>query len=93
MSEKMSMGVLDEGVARGGMVLDFIGAGVTVASAAGKQSISIPGGAGADIPASLRLPTTDQTIATGYSAYIVGDYEIASGTFLELASNSVLEIG
>ena len=50
------------------------------------------GGAQPDIPVTLRLPTVNETIAAGYSGIVVGDYEIAGGTFLELAANGVLEI-
>lgn len=46
MSEKISASVLDEGVAKAGLVLDFVGAGVVVTSASGKQTISISGGGG-----------------------------------------------
>lgn len=46
MSERIEVGVLDEGVARAGLVTDYVGAGVTVTSSAGKQTVSIPGGGG-----------------------------------------------
>lgn len=46
MSERISAGVLDEGVAIAGAVLDFVGAGVTVTASANKQTVSIPGGGG-----------------------------------------------
>ena len=44
MTERISAGVLDEGVAVAGAVQDFVGAGVTVTGAANRQTISIPGG-------------------------------------------------
>jgi hypothetical protein len=49
MSERISAGVLDEGIAQGGAVLDFVGAGVTVTASANKQTVSIPGGGGSGI--------------------------------------------
>lgn len=61
MSEKIAVGILDEGIARSGLVQDFTGAGVTVTSAAGKQTISIPGGGGGGGPTLVRK-TADQTI-------------------------------
>lgn len=60
MSERIAAGVLDEGIARGGSVLDFVGAGVTVTSAANKQTISIPGGGGGGL--NLLKKTADQII-------------------------------
>ena len=48
MTETMTAPVLDEGVPLGGLVFDFVGAGVTVTAAAGKVTISIPGGAGSE---------------------------------------------
>lgn len=39
-----------------------------------------------------RLPSTDETIRTGYSKIVPADYEIASGNVTELQSNGILEI-
>ena len=50
------------------------------------------GGTQPDIPVTRQSPTVSQTIAAGYSGIVVENYEIAGGTFLELAANSVLEI-
>jgi hypothetical protein len=51
------------------------------------------GGSAGDIALTLRPPTIDEIIPDNYSGYVVGDYEITSGTILELATNSVFEIG
>jgi hypothetical protein len=51
------------------------------------------GGGASDIALTLRLPSIDETIPANYSAYVVGDYEIAGGTMLELAAGGVFEIG
>ena len=59
-SERIEVGVLDEGLARAGLVLDFVGAGVSVTSAAGKQTVSIAGGGGGGAWTTL-VKTADQT--------------------------------
>jgi len=46
-----------------------------------------------DIALTRNSPTTDQLIPAGYSAYVSGFYEIASGKTLELGIDSILEIG
>lgn len=51
-----------------------------------------PAGAGA-LALSQLAPSTDQTITAGYSCYVVDNYEIAAGTFLEPAAGAVMEIG
>jgi hypothetical protein len=45
-----------------------------------------------DLVLTKRSATADQTVTAGYSAVVVGDYEIASGFFLELAADGVMEI-
>ena len=78
MSEKVFAGVLDEGVARLGLVMDFVGGGVTVTSTGGKQTVSIPGGGGGSGPTLVRK-TADQTIsATTYQD--IGDLSFALAT-------------
>ena len=57
----------------------------------GDQTWKTPAGAG-EVAMSNRLPAGTITVATGYGATVVGDYEIASGYILDLSSNSVLEI-
>jgi hypothetical protein len=42
-----------------------------------------------DIPQTLRLPTTNETIAVDTSAVVVGDYAIPSGYVLDILSNAV----
>ncbi len=43
-------------------------------------------------PLANRLPTNSVVIPGGFSFIVVGDYEIPSGSYLELASNAVMEI-
>jgi hypothetical protein len=57
----------------------------------GDQTWNTPPGA-SEIAQSNRLPAGDVTIAANCSAVVVGDFEIAAGYMLELASNSVMEI-
>lgn len=45
------------------------------------------------IPLTQIEPTTSQTITAGYSAYVVGPYEIAAITSLEIGVGACLEIG
>lgn len=47
---------------------------------------------GASALCMIREPTIGITVPDGYSAIVAGDYEIASGTALDLESNSVMEI-
>ena len=56
------------------------------------KKILLEGDGGSEVPLSNRSPAGDVTITAGYSAVVVGDYEIASGFILDLLTNSVLEI-
>lgn len=51
---------------------------------------SHPGGG--EMAMSNRLPTGNITIASNYSALVVGDFEIPSGYVLDLLDNSIFEI-
>jgi hypothetical protein len=51
-----------------------------------------PVGPTGDVILNNRAPAGDITIPGGYSASIVGDYEIALGQILEIASDGVMEI-
>jgi hypothetical protein len=46
-----------------------------------------------DMVMTKRSATVDTTVTAGYSAYVVGDFEIAADAVLELEADSVLEIG
>jgi hypothetical protein len=46
-----------------------------------------------DIPLTLVAPSTSQTITAGYSAHVVGPYEIVTATSLEIGLGACLEIG
>ena len=59
----------------------------------GSGNLATGGGAAADIPLTLRAPTTDQVIPSGYSAYVVGPYEIRAGVSLDIQGDACLEIG
>ena len=48
--------------------------------------------AAATNPGTLRSTVNDTFVRAGFSASVVGDYEIVAGTMLEIESNGVLEI-
>ena len=50
------------------------------------------GGGTGDVSFNKRAPTGDITVPAGYCAVIAGDYEIATGHFLEIETNGILEI-
>ena len=70
MSERVDASVLDEGIARKGYTLDFVGAGVTVTSSANKQTVSIPGG-GSD-PWTTLILASDFTTTSNTAVDITG---------------------
>lgn len=81
MSERAVTGVLDEGVVRGGLYLDFVGSGVTVTSSGNKQTISIPGGVGSS-PITTKLLSADQSNSTTTLTKVTGlDLLAGVGTF------------
>jgi hypothetical protein len=74
--------------------LNFIGSAVTAVDNAGTAAtdVTIATGATPDLLLTKRSATADQTVTAGYSAVVVGDYEIADTFVLECADTGVLEI-
>lgn len=68
------------------------GTGASLSQSGASITIGATGGA-ADLALTWRLPTGTETITAGYSAYVVGDYEIANGFVLDILANAVMEIG
>ncbi len=46
-----------------------------------------------DLAVTKLAPTVSQSITAGYSSYVVGPYEIVTGTTLEIGVGACLEIG
>ena len=73
--------------------INFVGSAVDVtAPSAGHLEVAVTGGGG-DIALTKNAPSTSQVITAGYSAYVVGPYEIATATSLEIGAGACLEIG
>lgn len=77
--------VQDEGTSQGRVrTINWVGAGVAATVSGSVATVTVSGGAGADIASSTLAPTTDETIAAANSAVLVRSYTIASGKKLTL---------
>lgn len=53
---------------------------------------TLPGGGGESFGVD-RKPTASQTVQANFGVYAPGSYEIANGTFLEIADGGSFEVG